>query len=53
MFDALYNKKNNKNYYYKNKKEKKGQYSGIETNDDENFTYICNCTFNNYIKKLN
>ena len=53
MFDVLYNKKNIKNNYYKNKKEKKGQYSGIETNDDENFTYICNCTFNNYIKKLN
>ena len=53
MFDVLYNKKDNKNDYYKNKKEEKGQYFGIETNDDENFTYISNCTFNNYIKKLN
>ena len=53
MFDVLYKMDNKKNNYNKNKKEKKGKYFGIEPNDDENFNYICNCTFNNYIKKLN
>ena len=37
-----------------NKIENKKSYFGIETNiNDENFSYICNCTFNNYIKKSN
>ena len=37
-----------------NKIHNKKSYFGIETNiNDENFTYICNCTFNNYIRKLN
>ena len=54
MFDDLY-KTDNKFYdndFNKSKKEK-AKCFGIETNDDENFAYICNCTFNNYIKKLN
>ena len=57
MFDDLY-KIDNKFYendFNKSKKDKikKSKCFGIETNDDENFAYICNCTFNNYIKKLN
>lgn len=66
MFDDL-NVKNYDNYYcdynnnsdvkinkIENKIKNKKSYFGIETNNnDENFTYICNCTFNNYIKKLN
>jgi hypothetical protein len=66
MFDDL-NVKNYDNYYCDynnnsdvkinkigNKIHNKKSYFGIETNiNDENFTYICNCTFNNYIKKLN
>jgi len=66
MFDDL-NVKNFDNYYcdynnnsdvkinkIENKIKNKKSYFGIETNNnDENFTYICNCTFNNYIKKLN
>jgi hypothetical protein len=52
MFDVLY-KKENKFYYKENNKSKKEEIKkGVET-DDENFSYICNCTFNNYIKKLN
>ena len=66
MFDDL-NVKNYDNYYCDynnnsdvkvnkigNKIHNKKSYFGIETNiNDENFTYICNCTFNNYIRKLN
>ena len=41
----------------KNEKIKENKYFGTDTNNidkiDDNFTYICNCTFNNYIRKLN
>ena len=59
MLDNIY-KTNNNNLYNinlnksKNEKIKENKYFGTETNKvDDNFTYICNCTFNNYIKKLN
>ena len=59
MLDNIY-KNNNNNLYNinlnrsKNEKIKENKYFGTETNKvDENFAYICNCTFNNYIKKLN
>ena len=44
----------------KNENIKENKYFGTDTNKidkldkiDDNFTYICNCTFNNYIRKLN
>ena len=55
MFDVL-NKTENKFYckdQYNNIPKKEEIKKGMETNSDENFAYICNCTFNNYIKKLN
>ena len=38
----------------KNEKTNENKHFGTENNKiDDNFRYICNCTFNNYIKKLN
>ena len=44
----------------KNENIKENKYFGTDTNKidkldkiDDNFAYICNCTFNNYIRKLN
>jgi hypothetical protein len=67
MLDNIYesNKKNKKFCNInlnksKNENIKENKYFGTDTNKidkldkiDDNFTYICNCTFNNYIKKLN
>ena len=57
MFEDL----NKSNYYKNNNKEKKkakinmNKYSGNENNnkEDKNFSNICNCTFNNYLKNIN
>ena len=46
---------NNKNFNInKNQKINKNKYSWTENNkSDDNFACICDCTFNNYIRKLN